>query len=225
MRTVIIRDVPESEVAETVADLESAGAKVFKPIKQTNQKYMIIAQLAETAEPAPPAAAETAAIPLLATSSATSATAAANAAAQPNAAADFVAFCRTFLGKPYVWGADGPDTYDCSGLVQALLARIGLDPAGDQTANALYRWFSQTAKGRRIVGAPTLGCLVFYGTPRRVGHIGLCLDATTMIEAGGGGPETTSVEIARQQNAMVRESRIDRRRDLVAVIKPSGLPW
>ena len=30
------------------------------------------------------------------------------------------------LGKPYVWGAEGPDSYDCSGLVQASYAAAGV---------------------------------------------------------------------------------------------------
>jgi cell wall-associated NlpC family hydrolase len=30
------------------------------------------------------------------------------------------------LGSPYVWGAEGPDTFDCSGLVQWAYARAGL---------------------------------------------------------------------------------------------------
>lgn len=31
----------------------------------------------------------------------------------------------TQLGKPYVWGATGPDSFDCSGLVQWAYARVG----------------------------------------------------------------------------------------------------
>ncbi|WCK56940.1 SH3 domain-containing C40 family peptidase (plasmid) [Aneurinibacillus sp. Ricciae_BoGa-3] len=30
------------------------------------------------------------------------------------------------LGKPYVWGATGPDTFDCSGLVQYVFAKEGV---------------------------------------------------------------------------------------------------
>ncbi|WP_242454135.1 C40 family peptidase [Bailinhaonella thermotolerans] len=32
----------------------------------------------------------------------------------------------TKLGRPYVWGAEGPDTFDCSGLVQWAFARAGV---------------------------------------------------------------------------------------------------
>ena len=37
-----------------------------------------------------------------------------------------VAFAYAQLGKPYVWGATGPDSYDCSGLVQAAWAAAGV---------------------------------------------------------------------------------------------------
>jgi peptidoglycan DL-endopeptidase CwlO len=37
-----------------------------------------------------------------------------------------VAFAYAQLGKPYQWGATGPDSYDCSGLVQAAWAAAGV---------------------------------------------------------------------------------------------------
>jgi peptidoglycan DL-endopeptidase CwlO len=37
-----------------------------------------------------------------------------------------VAFAYKQIGKPYVWGATGPDSYDCSGLVQAAWAAAGV---------------------------------------------------------------------------------------------------
>jgi peptidoglycan DL-endopeptidase CwlO len=41
-------------------------------------------------------------------------------------AGEAVAFAYAQLGKPYVWGATGPDSYDCSGLVQAAWAAAGV---------------------------------------------------------------------------------------------------
>jgi cell wall-associated NlpC family hydrolase len=37
-----------------------------------------------------------------------------------------VAFAYAQLGKPYVWGATGPSSYDCSGLMQAAWASAGV---------------------------------------------------------------------------------------------------
>lgn len=41
-------------------------------------------------------------------------------------AATVLAFARAQLGKPYVWGATGPDSYDCSGLTGAAYAAAGI---------------------------------------------------------------------------------------------------
>ncbi|MGW1757011.1 NlpC/P60 family protein [Streptomyces mirabilis] len=38
-----------------------------------------------------------------------------------------LAFARAQIGKPYVWGATGPGSYDCSGLTQASWKAAGVD--------------------------------------------------------------------------------------------------
>jgi hypothetical protein len=40
--------------------------------------------------------------------------------------ADLVAFTRQQLGKPYVFGATGPSTFDCSGLMQFVFNHFGI---------------------------------------------------------------------------------------------------
>ncbi|PIJ37087.1 peptidoglycan endopeptidase [Mycobacterium heckeshornense] len=37
-----------------------------------------------------------------------------------------VAVARTVIGKPYQWGAAGPDSFDCSGLIFWAFAQIGV---------------------------------------------------------------------------------------------------
>lgn len=41
-------------------------------------------------------------------------------------AAQAIAFARAQIGKPYVWGATGPSSYDCSGLTQAAWKAAGV---------------------------------------------------------------------------------------------------
>ena len=42
-------------------------------------------------------------------------------------AARAVAYAKSKLGAPYVWGAEGPNSFDCSGLIQAAYAEAGID--------------------------------------------------------------------------------------------------
>lgn len=131
--------------------------------------------------------------------------------------------CLQHLKLPYIWGGDDPiKGFDCSGLVQELLAMIGLDPAGDQTAQGLHDHF----KSRSKEGPRDTGSLIFFGASvSKITHVGIMLDSETMIEAGGGGSKTTDAQSAAAQNAYVRLRPYNRRSDIVAVLNPKGLPW
>lgn len=78
------------------------------------------------------------------------------------------------LGKPYVWGAAGPETFDCSGLAQWVWAKAGValpHYTGDQ-------W--QT--GRQVTRAALVpGDLVFFGDD--LYHVGIYVGAGKMIDA------------------------------------------
>ncbi|MFF5113791.1 NlpC/P60 family protein [Streptosporangium sp. NPDC000509] len=88
--------------------------------------------------------------------------------------ADIVAAARSHIGKPYVWGADGPDAFDCSGLVHVSLNEAGIR-IGDNTA-AGYQ-----ASGKPITGPPQPGDIVFFGYP--ASHCGVYLGDGMMIAA------------------------------------------
>lgn len=130
-------------------------------------------------------------------------------------------------GIPYLWGHQDLQGTDCSGLAQQVLAEIQLDPPGDQTAQGLHDYFME--HGSEVVGPedkPDLGDLCFYGkAPNKITHVGICLDDTLMLEAGGGGPDCTTVAKAQAKGAKVRVSQLLRRSDLVRVVRPAGLPW
>jgi cell wall-associated NlpC family hydrolase len=89
-------------------------------------------------------------------------------------AAAAVAFARAQLGKPYVWGATGPNSYDCSGLVQAAWAAAGV---------ALPRTtYEQIDAGTRIpVSDLQPGDLVFYYSG--VSHVGMYVGGGEIIHA------------------------------------------
>jgi len=50
----------------------------------------------------------------------------ANLPAASGKAAKVIAFAEAELGKPYQWGADGPSSYDCSGLTMAAWRKGGV---------------------------------------------------------------------------------------------------
>ncbi|MEV4182164.1 NlpC/P60 family protein [Streptosporangium canum] len=85
-----------------------------------------------------------------------------------------VASAREHLGKPYVWGANGPSAFDCSGLVYYALNKAGIK-IGDTTA-AGYQ-----ASGQSITPPPQPGDIVFFGDPAT--HVGIYAGDGKMIHA------------------------------------------
>ncbi|MFE9818631.1 NlpC/P60 family protein [Streptomyces sp. NPDC005773] len=93
----------------------------------------------------------------------------------PNArAAEAVAFAYTALGKPYVWGATGPSSFDCSGLTQAAYRSAGV---------SLPRTtYTQINAGRRVSRSELApGDLVFFYSG--ITHVGLYIGNGQMIHA------------------------------------------
>lgn len=110
----------------------------------------------------------------------------------------------SFYGIPYEWGGEGKTRdggygFDCSGLVQAILSKVGADFPGDQTSNEMYLKLKE-------VGTPgcRLGALAFFSVGEVASHVGFMLDKRLMISAAGGGSGVVSEVIAKQRNACVR---------------------
>ncbi|MEU2062263.1 NlpC/P60 family protein [Streptomyces sp. NPDC013455] len=88
-------------------------------------------------------------------------------------AREAVAFARAQLGKPCVWGAAGPGSYDCSGLTQAAWKSAGVT-------------LPRTAREQAAAGTPVPpaearpGDLVFFDD---VSHVGLCTGDGMMVHA------------------------------------------
>ncbi|MEU6170833.1 NlpC/P60 family protein [Streptantibioticus parmotrematis] len=89
-------------------------------------------------------------------------------------AAKAIAFARAQLGKPYVWGATGPNSYDCSGLTQAAWAAAGV---------TLPRTtWDQVKVGTRVsVDDMQPGDLVFYYSD--ISHVAMYIGDGQMIQA------------------------------------------
>lgn len=131
-----------------------------------------------------------------------------------NKAEQMISYALRFLTIPYRWGGSHPSMgYDCSGFVQEILASVGLDPKGDQSAQALYTALSQ---GDWKEGLQP-GSVLFFGKGLyQITHTALAISNEQMIEAGGGNSTTTNVIKAAEQNAFIRIRPI--RSDLVCAL-------
>ncbi len=92
----------------------------------------------------------------------------------PPQAAQAIAVATAQVGKQYVYGAAGPDTFDCSGLMQWSWAQVGVQlprTAADQQAWATPIPISQVQPGD----------LVFFGNPAY--HVGMYIGNGLMVEA------------------------------------------
>ena len=84
------------------------------------------------------------------------------------------------IGKPYQWGAAGPNSYDCSGLVMWAYAQVGV---------TLDHWTGyQWQEGAHVsTSALRPGDLVFFATntndPNTIHHVGMFIGSGEMVEA------------------------------------------
>ena len=95
-------------------------------------------------------------------------------------AAVAIAAARTRLGDPYVWGATGPASFDCSGLTQWSYAHVGIQlprVAADQ----------YNAGGHVALDALQPGDLLFWATdvsnPATIHHVAIYLGGGMMLAA------------------------------------------
>ncbi|MFI8530711.1 NlpC/P60 family protein [Streptomyces aquilus] len=101
-------------------------------------------------------------------------TTAGRASAPNSRAAEAVSYAYSKLGSPYVWGATGPDAFDCSGLTQAAYRSAGI---------SLPRTtYAQIDAGRRVSRSELQpGDLVFFYSA--ISHVGLYIGNGQMIHA------------------------------------------
>jgi cell wall-associated NlpC family hydrolase len=97
------------------------------------------------------------------------------------AAATAIQFAYNQLGKPYVWGAEGDDFYDCSGLMQRAYKQAGIQ----LPRTSREQWYA----GARVWDPGDLqpGDLVFgaknLSDPSTIYHVGMYIGAGNMIVA------------------------------------------
>jgi cell wall-associated NlpC family hydrolase len=111
-----------------------------------------------------------------------------------SAAAQAVAFARAQLGKPYQWGATGPDAYDCSGLTMSAYASAGVSIP--RTSRAQWTIGTHIGSMTDLVA----GDLAFYAdgsSASTIHHVGLYIGDGLMIEAPYTGANVRTASINR----------------------------
>jgi len=124
---------------------------------------------------------------------------------QPTKAAHLLVLALKEVGKPYVLGSEGPadeslKTWDCSELVQHLLAQVGVmqvtDSKGRVTPIAVFdgagfQWDRSRsipfADGVRLPGALLFiqSASAYRGRPHNIGHVAISLGNGYVLEARG----------------------------------------
>jgi cell wall-associated NlpC family hydrolase len=85
-----------------------------------------------------------------------------------------IRYARAQIGKPYVWGADGPDSFDCSGLTMKAWAQAGVSLPHSAAA--------QSTIGRRVSRSELQpGDLIFRYSP--ISHVALYIGNGMQIAA------------------------------------------
>lgn len=91
---------------------------------------------------------------------------------------DLVAQARRVLGAPYVYGADGPNAFDCSGLVKWCCDNLGITSC-PRTSEEQWAWVKRS-------DTPRPGDLVFFVGAEpdpSPGHVGIVVAPGQMINA------------------------------------------
>jgi cell wall-associated NlpC family hydrolase len=92
------------------------------------------------------------------------------------------------VGKPYQWGAAGPDSYDCSGLTMWAWSHAGVGLPHNSGAQ-----YSATPRVERSDIAP--GDLLFFGSP--IHHVAMYIGNGQMVEAPYSGQVVRVVSASR----------------------------
>lgn len=97
---------------------------------------------------------------------------------------DVESCAKNLLGTPYVWGATGPNKFDCSGFTQKVFREAGIKIPRNSRAQAKVGKQIKYENLRR-------GDMVFFDTNRKrpgyITHVGIYLSEGKFIHASSGG--------------------------------------
>ncbi|CEO13017.1 cell wall hydrolase [[Clostridium] sordellii] len=122
-----------------------------------------------------------------------------------NAASAVVNMAYSKLGSPYVWGAEGPNTFDCSGLTSYVF-RNAAGVSLPRTSGSQYGVGTSVSKANLQPGD-----LVFFSTGGGgISHVGIYVGGGQMIHAPQSGDvvKVSNINSSYWQNAYVGAKRV-----------------
>ncbi|WP_008313888.1 C40 family peptidase [Leptolyngbya sp. PCC 6406] len=99
-----------------------------------------------------------------------------------------IAFAEAAMAQPneYLWGGTVAPNYDCSGLVQAAFAAVGIQlPRDAYQQQAFVEPIAMVFDRPLAIADLQPGDLIFFGTPEKTTHVALALGAGRYIHSSG----------------------------------------
>ncbi|MBU3113960.1 C40 family peptidase [Clostridium lacusfryxellense] len=112
---------------------------------------------------------------------------------------ELIAYAKTFLGTPYQWAANGPNTFDCSGFTKYVFAHFGVS-----MGRTTYVQITQGQYVSRQNLQP--GDLVFFGTGTPH-HVGIYVGNNAYIHAPKTGDVVKISQLTRSDYMSARRFR------------------
>ena len=113
-------------------------------------------------------------------------------------AEEIIAYAKTFLGTPYVYGGNGPDSFDCSGFTKYVYNHFGYSI--NRTAS------TQLQNGKAVEQSELqMGDLIFFrndGDSHAASHVGIYIGDSQFIHASS---DTRTVTISTLSKGALRK--------------------
>ncbi|CEP79537.1 SH3 domain-containing protein [Paraclostridium sordellii] len=114
-----------------------------------------------------------------------------------------ISLAKQQLGKPYLWGAEGPSSFDCSGFTQYVFKNAA--------GKILPRVSKEQSKFGQSVNKSNLqkGDLIFFDTDKDgvVNHVGIYMGNNEFIHASSGGKKVMISQLNSYYNSVYTNAR------------------
>jgi cell wall-associated NlpC family hydrolase len=97
---------------------------------------------------------------------------------------NLISYAYNFIGIPYVWGAEGPRSFDCSGFTMYVYKKFGVN-LPHYTGSQIGRGISVSRNDLKQ------GDLIFFNTTGKASHVGIYVSGGDFIHASSASNRVT----------------------------------